>query len=162
MNKNLTFGAVLILAALLSVCAQNAAKDNPVEVVTPVVDSGRYVNGAYDGQTPKDGEGYTTFASIQVRQGDIASVNWRIYDNNLKRNFDSTYEEIYRTIPLYQQQCRDNMVGMKVFGPELIETQSIDSVDCITGATWCWNKFKEVVQIALKDARPDSAASDQR
>jgi major membrane immunogen (membrane-anchored lipoprotein) len=119
--------------------------------------TGVYKNGSYEGKTAKDYEGYNALALIEVKKGFINSVVWKIYDNNLKRYFDATYEQVYAGNPVYIQQCKDNMKGMVAFGPRLMQTQSIDSVEAITGATWCYRKFKEVVKIALKDATADSS-----
>ena len=120
-------------------------------------DAGNYINGTYEGQTQIDHEGYHASASVKVTQGLISIVDWNIYDNNLNRYFDETYEEVYTGNELYMQQCRDNMIGMNAFGPKLIETQNIDSVDNITGATWCYKKFKEVIGISLQEAYKDTS-----
>jgi major membrane immunogen (membrane-anchored lipoprotein) len=150
-----------VLAALFIFCiviacekADQITYDKQLEV------TGDYINGTYEGQTSIDGEGYNALANITVNRGQISVVDWRIYDNRLKRNFDDTYEEVYTGNALYQQQCRDNMVGMRAFGPKLIETQDIGEVDNITGATWCWRKFKDVVAITLKDAYADTSLAN--
>jgi major membrane immunogen (membrane-anchored lipoprotein) len=148
----------LHLALLICFCDKDTAKTStgPDDDAQP----GRYINGVYEGQTTKDYEGYNAFCTIEVNKGLLSVVDWQIYDNNLKRYFDDTYEEVYTGNPVYMQQCRDNMVGMRAYGPDLIETQDIDKVDCITKATWCWHKFKQVVKITLQDAVADTSASN--
>jgi major membrane immunogen (membrane-anchored lipoprotein) len=149
-----------IVAALLLCTAiffSPSCKDSDKNTITGPDKTGIYKNGVYEGKTKKDSEGYNASASIEVKQGLIAAVEWSIYDNNLKRYFDATYEQLYAGNPIYIQQCRDNMKGMVTFGPRLIQTQCIDSVEAITGATWCHRKFKEVVKIALKDAAADTS-----
>jgi major membrane immunogen (membrane-anchored lipoprotein) len=121
----------------------------------------KYIDGSHSGRTVQDDEGYIASATIEVNKGLITAVDWEIYDNNRKRYFDSTYQEVYVGNPLYIQQCRDNMAGMIAYGPKLIETQDIDQVDVITGATWSYNQFKSVVSIALKNADQDSTAVTQ-
>jgi major membrane immunogen (membrane-anchored lipoprotein) len=138
-------------------CSKESAKDSVTSVGTEPVKQGNYKNGVYEGKTPIDYEGYNALAKIEVANGYLSLVDWDIYDNNLKRYFDGTYEEVYTGNPLYIQQCRDNMKGMVAYGPNLIQTQNIKSVEAITGATWCYNKFKEVVKITLKNAYADSA-----
>jgi major membrane immunogen (membrane-anchored lipoprotein) len=153
MKKNISMALLLCPAILFFLSCKDLANNT----ITGPEKIGVYKNGVYKGATKKDSEGYNASASIEVKQGFISTVLWSIYDNNLKRYFDSTYEQVYIGNPTYIQQCRDNMKGMAAYGPKLIQTQSIDSVDVITGATWtCW-KFKEVVQIALKDAKSDSS-----
>jgi major membrane immunogen (membrane-anchored lipoprotein) len=144
---------LLCPAVLFSLSCKDSARNN----ITGPETSGVYKNGVYEGMTKKDGEGYNAVASVEVKRGSIAVVLWSIYDNNLKRFFDSTYEQVYAGNPVYIQQCRDNMKGMVAYGPKLVQTQNVDSVECITGATWAYWKFKEVVKIALKDAKADSS-----
>ena len=122
---------------------------------------GKYIDGSYAGQTQIDHEGYNALASVKVSQHRITDVEWRIYDNNLKRIFDDTYEEVFAGNEVYMQQCRDNRSGMAVFGPRLIETQELDSVDNITGATWSYRKFRDVMQTTLKDACQDTTADQE-
>lgn len=143
MKKKLYLPPALILLISICFCGKDPARPENI---------GRYINGLYQGETEKDWEGYTTFCTIRVVRGLIAIVDWQIYDNYRKRIFDDTYEEVYTGNQYYIQQCRDNMIGMKAYGPKLIETQDLDQVDSITGATWCYNKFKEVVTITLEDA----------
>jgi major membrane immunogen (membrane-anchored lipoprotein) len=149
MKKAAGTGLILIQAVLLCLSCKNSEK-NSILGPEPV---GAYRNGVYEGRLPKDTEGYNTSALIEVKKGFIATVGWNIYDTNLKRYFDATYEEVYTGNDTYMQQCRDNMKGMAAYGPKLIETQNVDSVDVITGATWCYNKFRQVVKAALKDAK---------
>jgi major membrane immunogen (membrane-anchored lipoprotein) len=148
MRKAMGAAMILIQVFFISLSCKDSGKNT---VLGPEV-MGIYKNGTYEGHTPKDVEGYNALALIEVKKSFITAVGWKIYDNNLKRYFDSTYEEVYTGNALYIQQCRDNMKGMVAYGPQLIETQNVDSVDCITGATWCFYKFKQVVKIALKDA----------
>lgn len=146
---------ILCMISILIVCS----RDKTVAGNTENDPSGRYIDGVYEGQSDIDWEGYRTTTAIQVTGGKIRIVDWQIYDNYRKRYFDETYETVYTGNTLYIQQCRDNMVGMRTFGPKLIETQDVDLVDNITGATWCHRKFREVVKIALADACTDTSGS---
>jgi major membrane immunogen (membrane-anchored lipoprotein) len=154
-KKGIIVMLVLIPVLLAGPSCKKSGEDNPLGPQT----GGLYKNGVYEGSLPRDGEGYSTSTRIEVSGNRIADVDWSIYDNNLKRYFDETYEEVYTGNPTYMQQCRDNMRGMLAYGPKLIMTQEIDSVDVITLATWCHNKFKQVVKKALVDARLDTTAS---
>ena len=79
----------------------------------------KFKDGLYRGSLEKDNESYSTHAVVKINNGRVTSVDWKILDNNRNRYFDSTYEEVYKGNDLYIQQCRDNMIGMKKFGPEL-------------------------------------------
>jgi major membrane immunogen (membrane-anchored lipoprotein) len=156
MKKTCLFALLLLLTSLMGSSCRESGKNDVTGVNDGNGNTGKYLNGAYEGKTPIDYEGYNALADIRVTNGLISIVDWKIYDNNSKRYFDETYEEGYTGIPVYIQQCRDNMKGMKAYGPNLIRTQSIDSVETITGATWCYHKFQEVVKITLKNAKKDS------
>ncbi len=119
---------------------------------------GTYRNGLYEASLPADYEGYSTTAAVSVTANRIVVVNWSIYDERNKRYFDDTYEEVFTGNPVYIQQCRDDRRGMAIYAERLIETQELDSVDCVTHATWTWNKFKTVTGKALKDAKLDPTA----
>jgi major membrane immunogen (membrane-anchored lipoprotein) len=148
MKRTIRTGLILFQAVLLFLSCKKSEKTSILGPET----TGGYKDGIYEGRTTKDTEGYNATASVEVKKGFISTVGWKIYDNNLKRYFDSTYEDVYTGNATYIQQCRDNMKGMAAYGPRLIETQNVDSVDVITGATWCHIKFKQVVKITLKDA----------
>jgi major membrane immunogen (membrane-anchored lipoprotein) len=156
MKKHACLAFSMVFAVSLSLSCRDSAQNS----VTGPEKTGAYKNGLYEGKTARDYEGYDALASIEVKQGFIAAVAWSIYDNNLKRYFDASYEQVYAGNPVYIQQCRDNMKGMVTYGPELIQTQSIDSVEAITHATWCYWKFKEVVKITLKDAKADTSGAE--
>ena len=160
MKNRLVVVAALIAGVLFYLSCKKSGKDTVMGPDPGSTVQGRYKNGLFKGATEKDYEGYNAIATIEVRGNRISIVDWQIYDNNLKRFFDAAYEHVYSGNPLYIQQCRDNMKGMVAYGPRLIETQDVDSVECITGATWCHNKFKQVVKISLKDASLDPSDPD--
>jgi major membrane immunogen (membrane-anchored lipoprotein) len=151
MKKSAGAGLILIQAVLLCLSCKNSEK-NSILGPEPL---GVYKDGVYEGQLPKDTEGYNTSALIEVKKGFIRTIGWNIYDTNLKRYFDAAYEQVYTGNDTYIRQCRDNMKGMAAYGSKLIQTQNVDSVDVITGATWCYNKFKQVVKVTLKDAKKE-------
>jgi major membrane immunogen (membrane-anchored lipoprotein) len=155
-----SIAAFLILTGLAGLVCKTSGRNGILDPFGAPSGRGIYKNGLYEGATAKDMEGYHASAALKVWGNRIQSVEWGIYDNNRHRFFDSTYEEVYADYPPYIQQCRDNMKGMVAYGPRLIETQSVDSVECITGATWCFNKFKQVIRIALKDATLETSASN--
>ena len=142
-----------VAALLISTCSKDSKNINN----DTTGETGNYIDGVYCDTSSIDHEGYSTEASIEVTRGFIKEVNWGIYDNHRHRYFDDTYEEVYPDNPHYQQQCRDNMVGMKAYGPRLIETQDINQVDNISGATWCYKKFKQIVTMSLQDAYKDTS-----
>lgn len=116
------------------------------------MDGLKYRDGEYSITTEKDVEGYYCKAKVSVKNNKVSNVEWTIYDID-GRIFDDTYEKIYEGSPLYQQQCRDNLKGAVTFVPKLVETQDVDKVDSISGATWVNIIFKRAVNQALEKAK---------
>lgn len=111
----------------------------------------KYKNGTYEAKTDAGTEGFHSEATLKISNNKISDVQWKIVDQN-GRVFDKTYEEVYPNSALYQQQCRSDYKGAITYSPKLIQTQDIDKVDAVSGATWSYNKFVEVVSKALDKA----------
>lgn len=114
-----------------------------------------YRDGTYEAQDTPDVEGYYAKAKVTVTDGKIANVEWNIFDKNRNdRVFDETYEEVFAGNALYQEQCRKDLAGANIYGNKLIETQKLDDVDAISGATWAHKKFVNIMKPALEQAKP--------
>jgi hypothetical protein len=61
----------------------------------------------------------------------------------------------------YQEQCFNDGRGIKTYPQRLLQTQDLDKVDMISGATWSYQIFKACVQQALKDAKIISNVVDK-
>lgn len=129
------------------------ATATPTEIATPTEAAKvQYKDGTYELVSDKDFEGYFAKATLTIKDGQITDFNYELYDsNNGDRLFDETYEELMPS-QVYKQQCRDDLKGMKTYGPKLVETQSVDEVDVVSKATWTWKWFKEVAQELLDKA----------
>jgi len=62
------------------------------------------------------------------------------------------YEERFKDIPEYMEQCRNEWKAINIFPNIFLEKQQIDNLDAITGATWAYNMFKSSLAEALKKA----------
>ncbi|HEX2947033.1 MAG TPA: FMN-binding protein [Clostridia bacterium] len=112
-----------------------------------------YRDGAYKAQTEPDYEGYFTKAEVTIKDGKITAVDWGIYDSNRNgKPFDEKYEEVFAGNETYMEQSRNDWKGSRTYGPKLIETQDPGEVDAVSGATWTYNKFSEIVNKALNEA----------
>lgn len=142
-----------IVVSLTSGCA-GGEKAKASVTSEKVSEKQAYKDGTYEVQTEADPEGYFTKANVAIKDGKITSVEWNIYDSNrANRVFDETYEEVFKGQESYQEQCRADLKGAKTYSGKLIDTQNIEEVDAISGATWTNEKFKEVVKIALDKAK---------
>jgi major membrane immunogen (membrane-anchored lipoprotein) len=110
------------------------------------VHSDKTVRGIY----VYESEPYTTTVDLEIKDGKIVDVKWVILDTMRHVPFDSTYERFMGNNAYYIDQCRKDWKGSRSYGPKLIQTQNIDSVDAVTGATWTHMLFKRAVEDALK------------
>jgi major membrane immunogen (membrane-anchored lipoprotein) len=114
----------------------------------------KYKDGIYEVNTPIDGEGFYTSATLTIKEGKIYNVDWTILDSyRSDRPFDASYERVYAGNSTYIEQCRSDWKGSRGYGPKLIETQDLGKVDVVTGATWTNKKFKEAMELALEKAK---------
>ncbi|MBH1941847.1 FMN-binding protein [Mobilitalea sibirica] len=113
-----------------------------------------YKDGTYEYETVADAEGFKTKGTVTIENGKIAKVDWTIFDTYRDdRPFDETYEEVYEGNDLYMQQSRDDWNGSRGYAEKLIETQDLEEVDAVSGATWTNRKFKTVMSYILFEAK---------
>jgi len=79
-------------------------------------------------------------------------VDFSIIDMDNKVFFDEKYEERFKDIPEYMEQCRNEWKAINIYPDILLEKQKIDSLDAITAATWSFNMFESSLTEALKKA----------
>jgi major membrane immunogen (membrane-anchored lipoprotein) len=152
MKKNiglLLSGLILFLFIATGLSYMNSAKAGSYNKRAGSVS---YKDGTYTVKTSMDAEGFYSKATLVIKKGKIQRVTWNIIDNNNKV-FDKNYEAVYTGNQVYIQQCRDEIKGIKIYGPKLIKVQAVEKVDAISKATWSYNKFKEVVSLALAKAK---------
>ena len=165
--KRLFIAIVTVTFVLVSGCSIESTKRTSDstkmlevgETTTPVTSMNEtttavvtYKDGIYEAKTGVDGEGYYTQAKIEIKDGKIISVDWKIVDDVRKRDFDDTYEEVFIGNEAYINQSRGDMIGVNSYGPLLIEAQKLSDVDAISGATWSYGKFKSVIHKVLQEA----------
>ncbi len=111
-----------------------------------------YFNGLYEGQS-RDGysaENYWGHIRILVANSTFEAIDFMIRDSSSHENVDSMYGVIhYQNIPAYQKQCVNDGNGIKEYPKQLLEKQSLDSLDAISGATWSYNIFIASAKEAL-------------
>lgn len=161
---------ILSLAAVASACGESgqgrqadapgtdvsvhadSAPTGGKDAVTASDPTASYRDGTYEITTDEDLEGYYVKASLTIKDGKITDFHYDIYDSNKgDALFDEHYED-YMPTQHYKQQCRDDLKGMKTYGPKLVETQSVDDVDAVAKATWTWKWFKKAANELLEQA----------
>jgi major membrane immunogen (membrane-anchored lipoprotein) len=70
--------------------------------------------------------------------------------------FDEKYEKHFEGNTEYIQQSRNDWNGAQTYPKKLSETQDINKIDAISGATWSYNIFRASVNEALKNANKNT------
>jgi major membrane immunogen (membrane-anchored lipoprotein) len=114
-----------------------------------------YRDGTYKGESQSiyTAESYYGITTIVIKNDVITSVQFTVLDKAKNEIFDEKYENHYREIPEYIQQCRNDWQGVQTYPGRLLGAQDINKVDAITGATWSFNLFKASLVAALTAAR---------
>lgn len=107
-------------------------------------------DGSFEGQSTKDDRGGYGVVKIEVKDGKITSAEFLQYnaDGTVK---DESYgkdsgEENYK-------KAQNALEAGKQYADKLVETQDVDKVDAITGATSSWKHFQEAAKDALAKAK---------
>lgn len=119
-----------------------------------LADSVHYPDGIYEGKSRDGytGEPFWGIVKIKVENGAFATINFKIRDTSIHESVDSMYGiHHYPTFPVYQLQCIKDGNGIKTYPRKLLETQDMDKVDAMSGATWSYNIFKASVKAALPE-----------
>lgn len=107
-------------------------------------------DGAYEGKSSEDSRGAYGVVKVEVKGGKIAQANF------LQYNADGTLKDENYGKEAGDENYPKAQNALKVSGkyPEkLIETQSAEKVDAITGATGSWGQFQEAAKDALAKAK---------
>ncbi len=107
-------------------------------------------DGTHRGVYIFETEPYKAVADLEIKGGKITAVQWVIMDTMRNVPFDSTYGRYMEGNALYVDQCKKDWQGSRGYAPRLIQTQDINRVDAVTGATWTHMLFKKAVQDALR------------
>ncbi len=114
-----------------------------------------YRDGSYEGRSRSfyTSEPYWGSVHITIRNGSFTEINFMIRDSNLHETFNENYEKHFQGNPEYIQQSRNDWKGVQTYPKKLGETQDIDKIDAMSGATWSCNIFKASVKEALQNAK---------
>lgn len=107
-------------------------------------------DGSYEGKSSEDSRGAYSIVKIEIKDGKIAQAEFLQYnsDGTLK---DEDYgkgsgDENY-------QKAQNALKSSEQYSKKLVETQDVDKVDAVSGATSSLNQFKEAAKNALEKAK---------
>lgn len=115
----------------------------------------KYKDGTYEGHSRATyvDEPYWGSVQITLKGGSFTSIIFTIRDSALHEPFNEKYEKHFQGNPVYIQQSRNDWKGVQTYPKKLSESQDINKVDAISGATWSFNIFKASLNEAMKNAR---------
>jgi len=114
-----------------------------------------FIDGIYKGKSRSKyiEEPYVGISTIHIKKGVIVEVYFKIIDTSKNEIFNGNYEKHFIGNAEYIDQCRNDWKGVQYYPNQLVQKQSVDSIDAMTGATWSCNLFKSSSLEALKRAR---------
>lgn len=137
----------IILVALCFICIFSCSK-------TETKKSIKYKDGVYKSfANIKDDWGGTAEVEIKIEEGKIVECTFLSYEKNgnLKGPEYGKVDGVIKNVCLYKI-AQASILRAAEYGQKLIETQNIDDVDVIAGASISYKLFKDAVENALQDA----------
>ena len=137
----------IILVALCFICIFSCSK-------TETKKSIKYKDGVYKSfANIKDDWGGTAEVEIKIEEGKIVECTFLSYEKNgnLKGPEYGKVDGVIKNMGLYKI-AQASVLKAAEYGQKLIETQNIDDVDVIAGASISYKLFKDAVENALQGA----------
>lgn len=114
----------------------------------------KYKDGVYKSfANIKDDWGGTAEVEIKIEEGKIVECTFLSYEKNgnLKGPEYGKVDGVIKNMGLYKI-AQASVLKAAEYGQKLIETQNIDDVDVIAGASISYKLFKDAVENALQGA----------
>lgn len=137
----------IILVALCFICIFSCSK-------TETKKSIKYKDGVYKSfANIKDDWGGTAEVEIKIKEGKIVECTFLSYEKNgnLKGSEYGKVDGVIKNMGLYKI-AQASVLRAAEYGQKLVETQNIDDVDVIAGASISYKLFKDAVENALQGA----------
>jgi major membrane immunogen (membrane-anchored lipoprotein) len=110
-----------------------------------------YHDGVYAGKSSSDDTGAYGEVTVTITGGKISECRFITIqkDGSIKdENYGKVNGEISNAD--YYNKAQLAVRAMEQYARELVERQSLDKIDAVSGATIAWNQFVEAVGNALK------------
>ena len=125
--------SLLLLASLLTACGSPTGLQD----------------GYYTAQAAEFNFGWKEYITILVKGGRIISVE---YNAENASGFIKSWDNAYMQTMLHSNGTYPNQYTRN-YANQLLEGQSADGIDAITGATSSWGSFQKLAQAVLEQAR---------
>jgi major membrane immunogen (membrane-anchored lipoprotein) len=115
----------------------------------------QFKNGVYTGESRSNytSEPFWGQVTLQIRNDSITLLTFLILDKDKNQVFGPDYEKYFKDNPVYIEQCRNEVKGIKTYTEAFLRTKSMEHLDAVTGATWSYNIFKDAMKATLEKAR---------
>ena len=133
--RNLTLLLLLVLS--LTACGSQTAAQSELQ------------DGYYTAQAAEFNFGWKEYITILVKGGRIISVE---YNAENASGFIKSWDNAYMQTMLHSNGTYPNQYTRN-YANQLLEGQSADGIDAITGATSSWGSFQKLAQAVLEQAR---------
>jgi major membrane immunogen (membrane-anchored lipoprotein) len=147
----MTRGSRKSIALLLGGLAIAGCADAPADL--NVADGG-FTDGTFSGSSTADDQGATGEATITIKGNDVIAVEFRIRDaDGTVRGAD---HGTTNGVIVDQATYRKAQLGVAAgadYAAKLVETDDLDAVDAITGASLTYRHFTGAVEDALARGR---------
>ena len=106
-------------------------------------------DGYYTAQASEFSHGWKEYITILVKGGSIVSVE---YNAENASGFIKSWDNTYMQTMLHANGTYPNEYT-RLYGTRLLETQDIEAVDAVTGATHSGTNFYKLVSAAVEQAQ---------
>ena len=118
-------------------------------MLTGCGDKAALQDGYYTAQAAEFSHGWKEYITIMVKGGEIVSVE---YNAENASGFIKSWDNAYMQTMLHSNGTYPNQYTRN-YANQLLEGQSADGIDAITGATSSWGSFQKLAQAVLEQAR---------
>ena len=144
-----------MLVMMLAGCGREATVDHSghdmSHATTP---TGTYKDGTYTAKSSPDERGAVGEIILTIGQGKITQADYKGIQKDGKVK-DIDYGKTNGKIENqdFYKKAQQGLKGAMTYGPKLVETQDVDKVDSVSGATLSYKQFSEAGHKALEQAK---------
>ena len=140
--------SIIIAAQIFSGCGENSAEKNiPAKKHFDLVG---VKDGNYTAESSRDEKLGKSILNLTINSGKITNAEFTGYDlfgNEKNESYGSMLSEgDYK-------KAQIAVKGIRSYPQQLLETQNLDEVDAISGASISYSQFVETVNKAVEDAK---------
>jgi major membrane immunogen (membrane-anchored lipoprotein) len=152
--------AVLIASAMMAIlltgCGQKekAVEDHSGHTSPAATHSATYKDGTYTAQSTPDERGAVGELTMTIQQGKITQADYKGIQKDGKIK-DADYGKTNGKIENqeFYNKAQHALKAAGTYAPKLLETQNVDKIDSISGATVSYKQFSEATKKALAQAQ---------